>query len=165
MWARGANISPGYWHDPEATAAKFVDGWLLTGDLATIDDEGFISIVGRSEDFIESWGFRIAPQQVEEAALRHELVTGATAIGVPDPEAGEAIVLAVSLVPGAVLSPDDALAFLRGVLPKHAGTGGGPGPGADPDDRIREGQQERGPHPVGRASPGVGFARDRRGES
>lgn len=117
--ARGANISPGYYRDDEASAQKFRGGWLRTGDLATVDGEGFIHIVGRSGDFIKSWGYRISPQQVEEAALQHELVTGAVAVGLPDDEAGEAVHLAVTAVPGAQLEASEVLDFLRRQLPKH----------------------------------------------
>lgn len=117
--ARGANISPGYYRDPHETARKFQDGALHTGDLATVDDEGFIFIVGRSEDFIKSWGHRIAPQQIEEVALTHPSVAEAAVVGVPDPQAGERIVLVV------VLKDDEAdsqelLSFLANRLAKHA---------------------------------------------
>lgn len=117
--ADGDNISPGYWNDPEATTEKFRDGKLRTGDLATVDDDGFIHIVGRSGDFIKSWGYRISPQQVDEAALRHPDVGQAVTVGIPDPDAGEAVTLAVSPVPGTDLDVTALLAFLRGQLPKH----------------------------------------------
>ena len=91
--ARGANISPGYYNDPEETERKFPDGTLRTGDLATVDSEGFIFIVGRSGDFIKSWGYRVSPQQIEEVALAHPGVSEAAAVGLPDLEAGEAVTL------------------------------------------------------------------------
>ena len=117
--ARGANISPGYHNDPEATAEKFPDGDLRTGDLATVDADGFLFIVGRRGDFIKSWGYRISPAQIEETALRHAGVTGAAAVGLPDPEAGEAVTLAVTVAPDQALDPAGLTAFLRGHLPKH----------------------------------------------
>lgn len=117
--ARGANISPGYLNDPEATAAKFRDGALRTGDLATVDAQGFIHIVGRSGDFIKSWGHRISPLQIEETALQHEDVAGAVAMGFPDPDAGEAVTLAVTAVPGAEIDPLAVRVFLAERLPKH----------------------------------------------
>jgi acyl-CoA synthetase (AMP-forming)/AMP-acid ligase II len=117
--ASGDNISPGYYNDPEATAEKFPDGGLRTGDLATVDADGFIYIVGRRGDFIKSWGYRISPAQVEEAALRHPGISGAAAVGLPDPDAGEAVTLAVTVSPGAVVDAQELLGFLRGQLPKH----------------------------------------------
>lgn len=117
--ARGENISPGYLGDDAATAEKFGDGRMRTGDLATVDEDGFIHIVGRSGDFIKSWGYRISPQQVDEAALRHDAVASAVTVGLPDPDAGEAVTLAVAPAPGGSLDGDDVLAFLRTQLPKH----------------------------------------------
>lgn len=117
--ATGANISPGYLEDPEATAAKFPGGRLRTGDLAVVDEDGFISIVDRLDDFIKTWGYRVSSQEIEGAALRmHDLVSAA-AVGVPDPEAGEAIELFVTVRPGAPLAGQDVLAFLRGGLARH----------------------------------------------
>lgn len=117
--ARGPSISPGYLGDPEATAEKFPGGALRTGDLATVDEDGFIYIVGRSGEFIKSWGYRVSPQQVEEAALAHPSVADAAVVGLPDPEAGEAITLAVVPVAGADLDPAGLVPFLSGRLPKH----------------------------------------------
>lgn len=117
--ATGENISPGYYRDEEASREKFRDGRLRTGDLATVDEDGYIFIVGRSGDFIKTWGYRVSPQQVEEAVLGNEHVTGAVAVGMPDEEAGEAIHLAISLVPGAKLDAEQVLQFLRRSLAKH----------------------------------------------
>lgn len=117
--ARGANISPGYVNAPEATAEKFKDGALHTGDLAEIDGDGFIHIVGRTADFIKSWGHRISPQQIEEAAQQHGIVDGAVALGVPDPDAGEAIVLVVTAVAGQKLESAALKAFLSKRLARH----------------------------------------------
>jgi len=117
--ARGRSISPGYYRDPEATAEKFPGGMLRTGDLATVDGEGFIYIVGRSGEFIKSWGYRVSPSQVEEAALAHPAVAESAAVGLPDPGAGEAITLAVVPMPGAIVDPVDLLAFLAARLPKY----------------------------------------------
>lgn len=117
--ARGENISPGYYRDEEATREKFRDGRLRTGDLATVDDDGYIHIVGRSGDFIKSWGYRVSPQHVDETALLHDQVRAAVTVGLPDPDAGEAIVLAVTPVPGAELTEAGVLAFLRERLAKH----------------------------------------------
>lgn len=115
--ASGDSISPGYFNDDEATAAKFQGGKLLTGDLGRVDEDGFIHITGRRSEFIKSWGYRISPQQVEEAALSFAGITGAAAVGVPDDLAGEAVTLAVTAE-----HPIDTtalLASLRSSLARH----------------------------------------------
>jgi acyl-CoA synthetase (AMP-forming)/AMP-acid ligase II len=117
--ARGANISQGYAGDPEATAARFRDGALLTGDLGTVDDEGYVYVVDRREDFIKSWGYRVSSQEVEACALRLADLVSAAAIGVEDLEAGEAINLFVTVRPGSAVTPEQVLAFTREHLPKH----------------------------------------------
>ena len=117
--ATGDNISPGYLDDPEATAEKFAGGSLHTGDLAVVDDEGFIFIVDRRADFIKTWGHRVSSQEVEGAALRLTDLVAAAAVGVPDAEAGEAIVLVAVRRPGAPVTEDDIAAHLRATLARH----------------------------------------------
>jgi acyl-CoA synthetase (AMP-forming)/AMP-acid ligase II len=119
IYATGANISPGYYEDPQGSAAKFTQYGLRTGDLATVDDDGDIFIVDRRDDFIKSWGHRISSQEVEAAALRMEQLVSAAVIGVPDDEAGEAVTLFVTARPGAVVTPDEVLAVCRQHLPKY----------------------------------------------
>ncbi|ACV80778.1 AMP-dependent synthetase and ligase [Nakamurella multipartita DSM 44233] len=116
--ATGPSITKGYWNDPVATAEKYRGGVLRTGDLATVDEDGFIYIVDRLGDFIKSWGFRVSSHEVEDAALQIAGVFAAAAVGVPDEDAGEAIALFVvcdseSVADGQILSE------LRGRLPKH----------------------------------------------
>jgi long-chain acyl-CoA synthetase len=89
--ARGDNVCLGYWNDPLASAQKFVNGELHTGDLATVDDEGFIYIVDREADFIKSYGHRVSSQQVEACILEMPQVVSAAVVGEPDPARGEAI--------------------------------------------------------------------------
>ncbi len=91
IWAEGDNISPGYLDDLEATAAKFPGGRLRTGDLATIDDDGFLYIHSRESDFIKSSGHRVGAQQIEDCVLELPQVVSAAAIGVEDAVLGEAI--------------------------------------------------------------------------
>ena len=93
IWARGENVSPGYYRNPVATRDKFQDGWLRTGDLGRVDDEGFIYVVDRKDDFIKSWGHRVSALEVEEAALGMPDVVNAAVVGTPDDMAGELIVL------------------------------------------------------------------------
>ncbi|MBJ7355777.1 AMP-binding protein [Nocardioides sp.] len=119
IYARGDNISPGYLDAPEATAAKFTPDGLRTGDVAVVDDEGFIFIVDRVADFIKTWGHRVSSQEVEACALRLDGLVSAAAVGVPDEEAGEAVALFVTLAPGADVGPEEIRSFMRAQLPKH----------------------------------------------
>jgi long-chain acyl-CoA synthetase len=93
--ARGDNIMKGYYHDPEGTAAVLKNGWLYTGDLATIDDEGFIFVVGRSKNIIKSGGYRISPNEIENEILSCEKFKGCVVFGIPDDIMGEAVVAVI----------------------------------------------------------------------
>jgi len=119
IYATGANISPGYYLDPEGSAVKFTPYGLRTGDLAVVDEDGDIFIVDRRDDFIKSWGHRVSSQEVEAAALRMERLVSAAVIGIPDDEAGEAVMLFVTARPGAEVTPDEVLAICRQHLPKY----------------------------------------------
>ncbi|MBU2646459.1 AMP-binding protein, partial [bacterium] len=81
---RGANISQGYYRMPDKTAETFVDGWLYTGDMAKIDEDGYIFIVDRKKDLIIRGGFNILPRDIEEVLHQHPAVMEAAVIGVPD---------------------------------------------------------------------------------
>jgi acyl-CoA synthetase (AMP-forming)/AMP-acid ligase II len=89
--AAGDNIMAGYWNNPEQTARTLADGWLRTGDVGRIDDEGFLYIIGRNNDIIKSGAFRISPYEIEEVLLRHPSVYEAGVVGVDDPVLGETI--------------------------------------------------------------------------
>lgn len=119
IFATGENISPGYLDDPEATATKFPGGSLRTGDLAVVDEDGFIFIVDRRDDFIKSWGHRVSSQEIEATALALPDLVSCAVVGVPDPQAGEAIELFAMKRPGAPLSEDEVLTHLRRALAKH----------------------------------------------
>ena len=86
---RGPIVMLGYWERPEATAETLRDGWLRTGDLATCDDEGFITLVGRAREMFISGGENVYPAEVEAAYLEHPAVREIAVIGVPDPRWGE----------------------------------------------------------------------------
>lgn len=117
--ARGDNVSPGYFADPEGSAAKFPGGDLRTGDLAVADEDGYLYVVDRVDDFIKTWGYRVSSQEIEACALRLADLVSAAAVGVPDLEAGEAVALVVTARPGSSVTAGDVLAFTRAHLPKH----------------------------------------------
>ncbi|HEV2368625.1 MAG TPA: AMP-binding protein [Acidimicrobiales bacterium] len=92
LWARGPNIFPGYWEDPDATAAALTDdGWLRTGDVAVVDDDGYVYLVDRVKDLIIVSGFNVYPAEVEQVLAEHPGVAEAAAVGLPDERTGEAI--------------------------------------------------------------------------
>ena len=117
--ARGDNISPGYFNDPEASAEKFIGGALHTGDLAKVDEDGYIYIVDRKSDFIKSYGHRVSSQEIEAHILELTDVVAAAAIGVPDDIQGEAIKVFVTLRKGTGLSPEEILDFCRQRMARH----------------------------------------------
>lgn len=117
--ASGANISPGYLNNPEATDRKMRGGELRTGDLARVDADGYLYVVDRAEDFIKSWGIRIASQDIESAAMALPDLIAAVAIGVPDDVAGERVELIAVKRPGSPLTESEVLQHLRVRLAKH----------------------------------------------
>ncbi|WP_237569216.1 class I adenylate-forming enzyme family protein [Mycolicibacterium lacusdiani] len=119
IYARGPSISPGYYGEPEGTSDKFTPHGLRTGDVAVVDEDGYVFIVDRRDDFIKSWGYRVSSQEVEAAALRMPQLVSAAAIGVPDDVAGEAIVLFVTVAPDSAITTDAVAAACRRSLPKH----------------------------------------------
>jgi fatty-acyl-CoA synthase len=122
---RGYNVMLGYWNDPEATA-KAIDGagWMHTGDLAVMDDDGYVTIVGRIKDVIIRGGENISPREVEEFLHTVEGVAEAQVIGVPCPKYGEAVMAWVRLKAGAQLTAEQLRAACEGriatfKIPKH----------------------------------------------
>jgi long-chain acyl-CoA synthetase len=102
IWVRGPNVFAGYWEDPEATAAALdPDGWLRTGDVAVVDDDGFLSLVDRAKDVIIVSGFNVYPAEVEEVLDADPAVAEAAVVGVPHPHSGEAVKAYVVAAPGA----------------------------------------------------------------
>lgn len=117
--ARGQNISPGYFNDPAASAEKFRNGALYTGDLAMVDDDGFIYVVDRKDDFIKSWGYRISSQEIESCVLGIQDVVSASAVGVQDVEAGEAIHVFMTIRPGSPVTPELVMEHCGRELARH----------------------------------------------
>jgi long-chain acyl-CoA synthetase len=92
IWVRGPNVFAGYWGDPEATAAALTDdGWLRTGDVAVVDDSGFLYLVDRAKDLIIVSGFNVFPSEVEDVIAEHPAVAGVAVAGEPHPHTGETV--------------------------------------------------------------------------
>jgi acyl-CoA synthetase (AMP-forming)/AMP-acid ligase II len=108
--ARGANIMLGYWKNPELTARTVKDGWLYTGDMATRDEDGYITIVDRKDDMIISGGENVYPREVEEILYTHPAVLECAVFGVPDDVWGEAVQAAIVLKPGQTATADEIIA-------------------------------------------------------
>src|SRR6185369_1142395 len=89
---RGDTVMAGYWRDPEASAAALQNGWLFTGDMGTLDEDGFLTLKDRSKDVIISGGSNIYPREVEEVLLLAPCVAEVSVVGAPDPEWGEIVV-------------------------------------------------------------------------
>jgi acyl-CoA synthetase (AMP-forming)/AMP-acid ligase II len=104
----------GYWNKPEATAQTFVDGWVHTGDLAKIDEEGFVYIVDRAKDMVIRGGENVYCAEVEAALFEHPAVDDAAVIGVPHDELGEEVGAVIRLAPGHSVTSEELQAFLAG---------------------------------------------------
>ena len=99
LWVRGPQVMVGYWNRPEETEKNLTpDGWLLTGDIATLDEDGFITIVDRKKDMILVSGFNVFPNEIEDAVMSLKGVRECVAVGVPDEKKGEAVKIFVSLI-------------------------------------------------------------------
>ncbi|WP_137990837.1 acyl-CoA synthetase [Streptomyces vilmorinianum] len=113
---RGPHVMPGYWGLPEASAAALTDGWLRTGDAATVDADGYVTITDRIKDMIISGGENVYPAEVEDALLAHPDVAECAVIGVPHEKWGEVPHAVLVPRPGAALDADAVLASLAGRL-------------------------------------------------
>jgi len=101
---RGPQVMQSYWNKPEETAIALRDGWLYTGDLAIMSEDGYFRIVGRKKDMINCSGFKVYPDEVDSALVEHEAILEAATIGIPDEEHGELVLSYVVLHPGRELS-------------------------------------------------------------
>ncbi|HYI47606.1 MAG TPA: class I adenylate-forming enzyme family protein [Allosphingosinicella sp.] len=113
LWARGPQIVKGYWNNPKATAETFVDGWVRTGDLALLDEEGFLTIVDRAKDMIIRGGENIYSIEVENVLYEHPAVIDAALIGIPHHTLGEEPAAVVQLAPGASATEEELKAWVR----------------------------------------------------
>ncbi len=110
---RGPNVMLGYWKAPEATAETVVDGWLLTGDMASIDEDGYIYIVDRKKDMIIVGGMNVYPREVEDIIYSLPQIAECAVVGVPSKVKGEDVVAYVSLKEGEMLTPTEIIEFCR----------------------------------------------------
>ena len=106
LWIKGPNVVRGYWHKPEATAKSFTNGWLHTGDIARIDEEGFIFIVDRAKDMIIRGGENVYSVIVEAAIFEHPDVADCAVVGIAPPVLGEEVAAVVVLRPGRVVEAE-----------------------------------------------------------
>ena len=115
LCTRGYSVMLGYWNDETATAAAIDRGrWMHTGDLATMDDDGYLKIVGRIKDMIIRGGENVYPREIEEFLYTHPNVADAQVIGVPSVRYGEEVMAWIKPKPGAQLDADSLTTFCRG---------------------------------------------------
>ncbi|HEX2786187.1 MAG TPA: AMP-binding protein, partial [Ilumatobacteraceae bacterium] len=125
LCTKGYSVMLGYWNEPQMTAEAIDgDGWMHSGDLAIMDDDGYISIVGRIKDMIIRGGENVYPREVEEFLYTHPDIVDVQVIGVPDEKYGEELVAWVRLREGATLTRDELAAFCKGriahfKIPRH----------------------------------------------
>jgi long-chain acyl-CoA synthetase len=127
VWARGPQITDGYQGHPELTAEQFRDGWLRTGDLGRLDEEGWLHLVGRAKDMLIYKGYNVYPTPLEDLLHEHPAVEGASVIGVPHPEVGELPVAYVVTRAGHRAGPELAAELVKFVAERVA-----------PYQRVRE---------------------------
>jgi acyl-CoA synthetase (AMP-forming)/AMP-acid ligase II len=108
---RGQHVMSGYWNRPEASAETLRGGWLHTGDIGRMDDEGFLYLVDRRNDVIITGGSNVYPREVEDALTGHPTVREAAVVGLPSERWGEVVHAVVALRPGEQASPEELLAF------------------------------------------------------
>jgi fatty-acyl-CoA synthase len=125
LLTRGYSVMLGYWNDPDKTA-EAIDraGWMHTGDLATLDEDGYCNIVGRIKDMVIRGGENVYPREIEEFLFRHPAIEAAQVIGIPDPVYGEELCAWIKLKPGAAASAEEVRGFCRGQIahykiPRH----------------------------------------------
>jgi long-chain acyl-CoA synthetase len=120
IWVQGANVFAGYWNDPEATARALTpDGWLRTGDIAVVDDDGALYLVDRAKDLIIVSGFNVYPAEVEDVILEHPAVEACAVVGVAHPYSGESVKAYVVLAPDQFIEEDSLIAFCSDRLARY----------------------------------------------
>ena len=110
---RGHNVMKGYWDRPDATAETIRDGWFHTGDMATVDEDGYFFIVDRKKDMIIRGGYNVYPREIEEVLHEHPAVREAAVVGMPHAELGEEVGAAIALKPGASADAGELREFVK----------------------------------------------------
>jgi long-chain acyl-CoA synthetase len=111
---RGHNVMKGYWNLPDATTATITpDGWLNTGDVGRIDEDGYFYIVDRTKDMIIRGGYNVYPREIEEVLYEHPAVAEAAVIGIPHDSLGEEVGAAVALKKGASITADELREYVK----------------------------------------------------
>jgi fatty-acyl-CoA synthase len=114
LCTRGYSVMTGYWNDTERTAQAIdADGWMHTGDLAVMDDAGYVNIVGRIKDMVIRGGENLYPREIEEFLFTHPAVLDVQVVGVPDERYGEELLAAIRLTPDGSATEDEIRAFCR----------------------------------------------------
>src|SRR5690606_11440320 len=113
---RGPIVVPGYWNKPEATAETIRDGWLHTGDVGHLDDEGYLFVTDRKKDMIIRGGENIYCVEIENRLVEHPAIADAAIIGVPHPELGEEVKAVIQVEPGADLTEDEVRRWVADAL-------------------------------------------------
>jgi long-chain acyl-CoA synthetase len=113
---RGPQVMKGYWRRPEATQETLQDSWLFTGDIATMDEDGYFFIVDRKKDMIISGGYNVYPRDIEEVIFENPKVAEATAIGIPHPTRGEQVKVFIVLKEGETATKEEMIEFCKGKL-------------------------------------------------
>jgi long-chain acyl-CoA synthetase len=119
LLVRGPQIVLGYWRAPDATGHAVRDGWLHTGDLVKVDENGWFYLVERMKDIIIASGYNVIPREVEDMLYQHPAVLEAAVVGVPHPYRGETVKAFVTVRPGHVVTAEDLLAFARAHLSRY----------------------------------------------
>ena len=114
----------GYWDDQEKTDESIIDGWMLTGDLAIIDEDGFCDIVGRVKDMIIRGGENIYPREIEDFLSRHDKISEVQVFGIPDDKYGEEVCAWIVKTPNTEITPENVTSYCEGQIahykiPKH----------------------------------------------
>ena len=113
---KGPQVMKGYWNKPEATAETLTDGWLHTGDIGKMDEDGYFYIVDRKKDMIISGGYNVYPRDIEEVFFEHPKVLEAAALGVPHPKRGEQVKVFVALKEGETATEEELLTYCKDKL-------------------------------------------------
>jgi long-chain acyl-CoA synthetase len=113
---KGPNIMRGYWNREDETKTFFINGWMRTGDVGKMDEDGYFYVVDRAKDMVKASGFNVYPREVEEVLFQHPAVLEAAVVGIPDPYRGETVAAVVVLKPGFEPSEEtrqDILAYAK----------------------------------------------------